>query len=208
MPQGRNSVVILLSQKRQRAHNPRRFQTMFAKLSIRSKVITVVAFLLVTLAGMGLLAVHYMRSMNANTVDIATNWLPAVRTLGELRAGVITYRNVVREHMRAESLEHKLASEKTLAGVVESNNKIRQTYEALITSPEERALYDQWGKHWADYKKGTEQVMELSRQAAGRMPVEAHDLNTKTVNKISLEADEILKKEIDLKNQGDDRPAK
>jgi methyl-accepting chemotaxis protein len=181
---------------------------MFAKLSIRTKIISVVAFLLVALAGMGLLAVQNMRAMNANTVDITTNWLPSVRVLGELRSGVITYRNVVREHMLAESLEHKLASEKTLAGVVESNSKIRQTYEPMITSPEERALYEQWTKLWDQYKKGTEQVMELSRAAAGRLPTEAHDLNTKTVNKISLEADEILKKDIDLNNVGADKAAK
>ena len=39
--------------------------------------------------------------------------------------------------------------------MVESNNKIRQSYEAMITSPEERALYDEWAKTWDDYKKGT-----------------------------------------------------
>ena len=54
-----------------------------------------------------------------------TNWLPSVRVLGELRAGVITYRNVIREHMLAETLEEKEAAEKTLATVVESNTKIR-----------------------------------------------------------------------------------
>jgi methyl-accepting chemotaxis protein len=181
---------------------------MFAKLSIRSKVITVVAFLLVTLAGMGLLAVHNMRLMNANTVDIATNWMPSIRVLGELRSGVITYRNVVREHMLAESLEQKLAAEKTLATVVESNSKIRHEYEPMITSPDERALYEQWEKLWDDYKKGTEEVMALSRKAAGQLPHEAHDLNTRTVNKISLEADEILKKDIDLNNAGADKAAK
>src|SRR6185437_14340748 len=151
--------------RRARARPTQRFQNMFAKLSIRSKVISVVAFLLVTLAGMGLLAVHNMRSMNANTVDIATNWLPSIRVLGELRSGVITYRNVVREHMLAQTLEEKLASEKILASVVESNSKIRQTYELMISAPEERALYEQWGKLWMDYKKGTEEVMALSRNA-------------------------------------------
>jgi len=181
---------------------------MFAKLSIRSKVITVVAFLLVALAGMGLLAVHNMRSMNANTVDIATNWLPSIRVLGELRSGVITYRNVVREHMLAQTLEEKLASEKILASVVESNSKIRQTYELMISAPEERALYEQWGKLWMDYKKGTEEVMALSRKAAGQIPQEAHELNSKTVNKIGLEADEVLKKDIDLNNAGADKAAK
>ena len=54
---------------------------------------------------MGLLAVTKMRSINANAVDIPTNWLPSVRALGDLRAGVITYRNVIRQHMLTETLE-------------------------------------------------------------------------------------------------------
>src|ERR1700686_5315963 len=115
------------------------------------------------MTGMGLLAVKNMRAMNANTVEIATSWLPSVRVLGELRAGVITYRNVVREHMLSETLEEKLAEEKRLAGVVESNNKIRAAYEPLITSPEERALYAEWSQLWDQYKKATEEVLALSR---------------------------------------------
>jgi methyl-accepting chemotaxis protein len=127
--------------------------TMLAKFPIRAKIIAVVALLLVAMTGMGLLAVRNMRAINANTVDIATNWLPSVRLLGELRAGVVSYRNVIREHMLAETLEEKQAAEKTLAGVVESNARIRQSYEQVITSPEERALYTEWSKAWEAYKK-------------------------------------------------------
>ena len=181
---------------------------MLAKYSIRAKIIAVVAFLLVAMMGVGLLAVQNMRAINANTVDITSSWLPSVRVLGELRAGVITYRNVIREHMLAETLDEKLASEKTLAGVVEANTKIRAVYEPLITSPEERAIYRQWTDTWDRYKKGTEEVMELSRKEAGKIPHEAHELNTKTVNKIGLEADEILRKDIDLNNVGADKAAK
>ena len=180
---------------------------MLARYSIRTKLVAVVAFLLVALTGMGLLAVSNMRSINANTVDISTNWLPSVRVLGDLRAGVITYRNVIREHMLSETIEEKLAMEKTLAGVVDGNTKIRATYEPMITSPEERALYSEWIKLWESYKKGTEEVMALSRKAAGHFPKEAHDLNTKTVNKIGLEADNVLKKSIDFNNAGADRAA-
>ncbi|KRQ96956.1 chemotaxis protein [Bradyrhizobium jicamae] len=180
---------------------------MLARYSIRTKIIAVVAFLLVAMTGMGLLAVRNMRAINANTVDISTSWLPSVRVLGDLRAGVITYRNVIREHMLSETLEEKLAQEKTLAAVVESNNKIRATYEPLITSPEERAMYNEWVRLWESYKKGSQEVMELSRKAAGRIPTEAHDLNTQTVNKIGLQADAVLKKGIDLNNAGADKAA-
>ncbi len=180
---------------------------MLSKLSIRAKIISVVAFLLVAMTGMGLLAVRNMRAINASTVDIATNWLPSVRVLGELRAGVITYRNVIREHMLGETAEEKAATEKVLEGVVESNAAIRQKYEPLVTSPEERALYNDWSKTWDAYKKGTQEVMALSRKDAGHFPHEAHELNSKTVNKIGLDSDEILKKDIDLNNTGADKAA-
>jgi len=180
---------------------------MFAQYSIRAKITTVVAFLLVAMTGMGLLAVKNMRALNASTVDINTNWLPSVRILGDLRAGVITYRNVIREHMLAETLEEKEAAEKTLATVVESNAKIRKDYEPMITSPEERALYTEWSKVWDAYRQGTLEVVALSRKEAGKAPHEAHELNTKTVNKIGLQADEILKKDIDLNNAGADKAA-
>jgi methyl-accepting chemotaxis protein len=180
---------------------------MLAQYSIRTKIITVVAFLLVAMAGMGLLAVKNMRAINAKTEDISTSWLPSVRVLGDLRAGVITYRNVIREHMLSQTLEEKQAMEKTLATVVESNTRIRAAYEPLISHSEERAMYNEWVKLWESYKKGTEEVMALSRKAVGQIPREAHELNAKTVNKIGLDADAVLKKGIDLNNAGADKAA-
>jgi methyl-accepting chemotaxis protein len=181
---------------------------MLATFSIRAKITAVVAFLLIATTGMGLLAVRNMRAINASTVDITTNWLPSVRVLGDLRAGVITYRNVIREHMLAETAEEKQAAEKILAGVVEDNNGIRQTYERLIASPEDRALYNEWVQQWERYQKGTEEVMALSRKSVGKIPHEAHELNSKTVNKIGLDADAILKKSIEVNNTGADKAAK
>jgi methyl-accepting chemotaxis protein len=94
-----------------------------------------------------------------------------------------------------------------LASVVASNEKIRQSYESMITSPQERELYNEWASTWEKYKKGTQEVMALSRKEAGQPTHQAHDLNAKTVNQLSLAADEILKKDIDLNNSGADRAA-
>src|ERR1700677_3786993 len=136
MPTGIAPLCRFLASDRARSTNaPKEIKTMLANYSIRAKITAVVAFLLIAMTGMGLLAVRNMRAINANTVDIGSNWLPSVRVLGDLRAGIITYRNVIREHMLAVTLEEKLADEKVLAGVVESNNTIRQTYEKLITAP-------------------------------------------------------------------------
>jgi methyl-accepting chemotaxis protein len=109
--------------------------------------------------------------------------------------------------MLAESLDDKLATEKTAATVSEALAKVRSKYEAMISSPEERALYNQWSRLWDDYKKGTEEVMALSRKEAGKLPREAQELNSKTVNKIGLQADEVLNKDIELNTKGGDRAA-
>ena len=175
---------------------------MLASLSIRVKITVVLSFLLIAMAGMGLLALRKMQAINANAVDIETNWLPSIRELGNLRAGVITYRNVIRQHMLDETLEEKLASEKTLEGVVTRNNAIRVEYEKVISSPEAMAIYREWGQLWDAYKKGTRDVMELSRNSVGRAPREANAMNVKTVNPIGLKADELLTKDIELNNKG------
>ena len=178
---------------------------MLVKYSIRAKIIMVVAFLLVSVTGMGLLSVSSMRSINAKTVDIATGWLPCVRMLGELRSGVIQYRNAVRDHLLGETVEDKAETEKRLAGIVEKNDKIRRAYEPLITTPEERAIYNEWVTTWNNYRQRVEEVLALSRKEAGRYPHEAQELNAKTVNKIASDADRILDRDIDLNNTGADK---
>ena len=50
--------------------------------------------------------------------------------------------------------------------------------------------------------------MALSRKSAGKIPHEAHELNTKTVNKIGIDADAVLKKSIELNNDGADKVAR
>jgi methyl-accepting chemotaxis protein len=176
---------------------------MFSRLSIRFKITAVVALLLVAMACMGGLALMKMRAINENTVQIAHIRLPSIRALGELRNGVTSYRNVLREHMLSETLEDKEAVEKRLAGISENNDKIRKDYEAMISTPEERALHDEWVKTWNAYKEGIVKVMEVSRKEAGKVPHDSYALS-KDYIKLARAADDILQKDIDRNNKSAD----
>jgi methyl-accepting chemotaxis protein len=180
---------------------------MFRNISIRSKIVSLLALLLVALVGMGILAALDTRSINANTNEIATNWLPSIKTLGELNAGVIRYRAALRAHMLAETVEDKKSIEKTLADIVESNTRIRQSYETMISSPTERALYEDWSKHWQAYRDIAARVMELSHKEIGHLPREALELN-KQANKIGNDADQALDKDIEYNNVGAQKETK
>ena len=174
------------------------------RLSIRTKIVAVITLMLVAMAGLGLLAIRGMQAINAHTVDVAVNWLPSVRVLGEMRTDINLLRIALRAHVMAETLETKTAGEKRLSGILEAIAKDRQKYEPLITSPAERAIYDDWSRAWDKYLKGVQEVVELSRQSVGRIPHEATELLAKSVAVMAAESDEFLKKDIDLNNAGAD----
>jgi len=177
---------------------------MFDNYSIRAKITAVIVLLLVAMTGMGLLAVRNMRAINANAVDIQSNWLPSVRVLGDLRANSITYRNLVREHMLSNSAEAKAATDKLLESYALNTAENRKAYERYINSSEERALYNEWAPLWESYVAGTQQVLALSRKSAGSFSREAADLNFQSVNPIAIKADLVLRKAVDLNDRGAD----
>ena len=134
---------------------------MLARLSIRAKITAVVAFMLVAMSAMGALNVRQMYVVNSSTVDIVSNWLPSVQTLGDLRAATITYRAIVRSHLLATNEAGKQAQEELLAKWTDILNKARKAYEPLITTAEERAIYNEFSTSWAEYFDGVKQVLVL-----------------------------------------------
>jgi len=173
---------------------------MLAKYSIRAKITAVVAFLLIAMTAMGALNVRQMYVINASTVDIVTSWLPSVRVLGELRAATITYRAIVRSHLLATDEAGKQLQEDLLAKWITNTDKARKTYEPLITSAEERALYNEFSTSWAEYLAGVKEVLVLSRKNEDK---EARVLHAKA-SLAGVKADETLQKDVLLNSKGAD----
>jgi methyl-accepting chemotaxis protein len=177
---------------------------MFSNISIRTKITAVVAGLLLALIGTGAFAIGKMQVINAAAAEIQTNWLPSVRMIGELRATTITYRNAVRQHLLFDRAEDKADFDKRIEQIAERTTQTIAEYEKLISSPQERALFDEWHALWNEYMTGAQEVLRQSRAAAGRFPQEANELNSKAVNPIGLKADKVLASAIDLNNRGAD----
>jgi methyl-accepting chemotaxis protein len=173
---------------------------MLAKLSIRTKITAVVAFLLVAMSVMGALSVRQMYAINSSTVDIVGNWLPSVRVLGEVRAATITMRAIVRSHLLASEAAGKQAQEDLLTKWIDILDKARKAYEPMITTAEERADYDEFSAAWADYFEGVKQVLVLSRN---NRDSEARALHVKA-SLAGVKADEALQRDVTLNSKGAD----
>src|SRR3979411_1502781 len=173
---------------------------MFAEYSIRAKITGVVAFLLPAMTAMGALNIRQMYTIHSATVYIVNNSLPSVRGLRGLRAATISYRAIVRSHLLATDEAGKQLQEDLLAKWITNTDKARKTYEPLITSAEERALYDDFSTSWAEYLAGVKEVLGLSRKNEDK---EARVLHAKA-SLAGVKGDETLQKDVLLNSKGED----
>jgi methyl-accepting chemotaxis protein len=120
------------------------------ELSIRGKMIAVIALLLFAMTGLGLLAVLSLRAINAHTEQIANNWLPSVRVLGELRAAINLNRAQLRAHMMATATEERGTFEKAMKVTLAVISDARSSYRLMTSSPEQKALFENWSITWED----------------------------------------------------------
>jgi methyl-accepting chemotaxis protein len=179
-----------------------------SKLTIRTKITGVIALLLLLMAVMGGVALRNMNGINAHTVDISSNWLPSVRLLGAISTEEIRYRARLRDHLLAQTAEQKQVVEKQLAEILDRVVKNRKLYEAVITSPEERALYDSMTKASERYLAIVQEIIGLSRKSVGRLPIEAMEMLYNSSVKVAGEYDALLRKDIDFNNTGADLATK
>jgi methyl-accepting chemotaxis protein len=121
--------------------------------------------------------------------------------LGNLRANTITYRIVVRSHLLAPDASGKDAAEKTLDTVGQAIDKTRKAYEPMITSADERRIYNEFSEQWASYVSSVRDLLAVSRKGDVMASLA---LNNSKVNPIGLKADETLRKDIELNDQGAD----
>jgi methyl-accepting chemotaxis protein len=171
---------------------------MFARLSIRTKIIGAFCIMLIVAAGLGLFSIRQMDLINQRTVDIQTRWLQSVRLLGDLRAWTLTYRGVVRAHILATDAAGKAAMDKNITLVVAELQRTFAAYEPTPMSDEERRLYLQFKEAWNDYFAGTEAVLSASRKGDD---LHARELHVK-IAPFALKADEFLAKGVQLDNEG------
>ncbi|KQW10564.1 MULTISPECIES: methyl-accepting chemotaxis protein [unclassified Rhizobacter] len=133
-------------------------------LSIRTKLIGGFGLVLAIALLQSLLAISRLGHVNANATDIATNWLPSVRALGELNSDLASYRSVrlrlalIDTSLEVEPIE---ASLKKVEGNFETH---RAAYQAMINSPEEKAMYEQFAQQWKSYQAINPELLRMAKE--------------------------------------------
>jgi methyl-accepting chemotaxis protein len=133
-------------------------------LGIRSKLGLAFGVLVVMVMAMGGSGILALRSVNRSTMDLATNWMPAVDALGDVRATATRVRLVAFQVVTAEGPATRAEA---LARLETRNAALKQSldiYAALISEPAERAAHAAFIRHWQDYLALQERVFAQSLQ--------------------------------------------
>ncbi len=137
---------------------------MISKLPMRVKLIAVVSFLFLAMTIMGAFSVIQLRAINESTQEIQSALLPSVRWLSELRIQAARYRAILRDHLLIADATQKISIDKALDDRVKEYDQAATKYQALISSADERALFNDLSKLWQEYRTAATTVIELSRK--------------------------------------------
>jgi len=135
-----------------------------ANLKLSTRLIIGFAAVVALAVILGIFSVTQLSRVNDSTVDIATNWLPSVRVVGQLHSSVGRQRRLVAFHVMSTTKEDMAKYERDLSEENATIAKLNSEYEPLISSPEERQLFQDYRKAWQSYLESYPKTIDLSRQ--------------------------------------------
>ena len=179
-------------------------------MKLRTKLSLSMGLLMVMLCGLGIFSLYQMNSINNASTEIAKNWMPSTNAANSLNTLTSDYRLYEVMHIFSTTAEDMSAYEKLMAETKKNIAEIEKKYVTLISSSQERGLYDDFLSEWKKYAQIHEKIYALSTQnhtdeakalligpskdayrTASAQLAKIVQLNTQSGDKASIEGDEL-----------------
>jgi methyl-accepting chemotaxis protein len=113
----------------------------FANLKLARKLAVAFATLVAFMAVIGVVAIQQLGHVNANTNELATDWLPSIKLADEIRIEGNRLRRAEMRTLLATDAKGVASGEAEIANSHKALADMFASYEPLISSPEERTAY-------------------------------------------------------------------
>ena len=115
--------------------------TMFSNMKLATKLFGSFVIVLALMVGVGSYSISQLAAVNDATVDIATNWLPSVKTATSIKS-LLNRVRTYEYRMIADTDPAELASaKKEFDQKVDELKTTVHSYEKLITNSEDRQIH-------------------------------------------------------------------
>ncbi len=133
-------------------------------MKLSTKLILSLSLLLCLSIVIGVLSINMMSSINKNTNELATNWLPTIKVVGELNDLLSQFRRRELLHVITTNESDMRANEQMLSQLSQAVSNKMKEYEPLITEPGERENYPKFQVAWDKFIVLHKKILALSMQ--------------------------------------------
>ena len=123
----------------------------FENLSIRSKVMTAFASVLIVTAILGVFSINRLSIVNQGAVTVTENYLVAANALSKISSNAVRYRQLQAALILAPTAADKAKEAQTMVTVVNNVNEGWNTYNPTVEAGFEREIADKFHAEWNDY---------------------------------------------------------
>ena len=135
------------------------------KLSVRSALIGSFGLLAVITIGQGVLSLRKLSGIRTSVNEVAKNWLPSVLILGTIQNDVADVRvKQFRVLTLGDTPEQRAGNAKLQATSLAKLAADRLVYEPLISSRDEKALWETFSELWTAYETSNREMVRLVEQ--------------------------------------------
>jgi len=136
----------------------------FNNLKISSKIISIVLAIMTLMLLLGAIAIFELSKVNGSTEEIATNWLPSVHAVDSIDGTISDYRRQELQYILSTKQEDWDLFTKKMSEVESELKLLEADYVKLISSPEEKKLYEEYRTHWVAYLESVKKEIALTSE--------------------------------------------
>ena len=135
----------------------------FGSMGLRKRLAMAFSTLVLITIGIGGLGVWEMAVIDTNTDDIATNWLPSIQVLANLRNSANKFRRLENRHVLSgtdkerEDIEQQMVAQRKVA------EEQMAKYKTLIANDEDKRLFEDLTKALDGYWASNARLLPISR---------------------------------------------
>ncbi len=132
-------------------------------LKLTYKILVFAAILICLAAALTTKLVFSMATVNDQSTIIAENWLPSLEATSEMNTELSNFRLAQCKHLGSTDTAVMADAEKQMNVILKNIADLRKTYEPMISSSEEKTIYEEFSRNWSNYTKVHDEFLALSR---------------------------------------------
>jgi len=136
----------------------------FKNYKIKSKLLVSFSALLLIIIFSMAFSIEKLSEVNDASTEITGNWLPSVESVSNLNINTSDFRIAEYQHVLAQDKESMSKYEEIMNSMLSDVQKNQSIYELLISSEQERILYEEFKTKWTNYLDIHNDLLKLSRE--------------------------------------------